>query len=335
MRQRSAFILAVCMAFAFRGAPSNAQALNEVPPQRLALLAHGINFNNWFSPWANPASYATAFGPKEAAFLKKAGFTVCRLPLDPDLLFDASDLSTPKPVIISVDHAVRLLLNAGLAVILDPIHGSSETDEWEKGLDHDPAFLGKVETYWETLAGHFAAISADRIFFEVMNEPHLSARENVDPAWWQPVQRSLVAAIRRGAPSSTIIVTGERWGGIDGLLELKPLEDRNVVYSFHWYDPFTFTHQGATWTGPILEAQALGHPRPSSPGSGCLCRRNSRSKGTRPGHPLRDRRLGRGACARRAGTGSGVGRGQPRCRFSAGSSACTARWLPLPTGFAG
>lgn len=264
MRKRSAFILAVCMAFAFRGAPSNAQALNEVPPQRLALLAHGINFNNWFSPWANPASYATAFGPKEAAFLKKAGFTVCRLPLDPDLLFDASDLSTPKPVIISVDHAVRLLLDAGLAVILDPIHGSSETDEWEKGLDHDPAFLGKVETYWETLAGHFAAISADRIFFEVMNEPHLSARENVDPAWWQPVQRSLVAAIRRGAPSSTIIVTGERWGGIDGLLELKPLEDRNVVYSFHWYDPFTFTHQGATWTGPI-QAELSGIPYPSSP----------------------------------------------------------------------
>ncbi len=51
-----------------------------------------------------------------------------------------------------------------------------------------------------------------------MNEPHLSAREKVDPSWWPPIQEALAAAIRRGAPASTIIATGERWGGIDGLL---------------------------------------------------------------------------------------------------------------------
>jgi len=264
MRQRSTFGLAVFMSLAFLCAPSRAPALDGVPAERLALLAHGINLNNWFSPWASPAAYATAFRPEEAAFLKKAGFTVCRLPLDPDLLFDPFDPSTPKPVIRAVDRGVRLLLDAGLAVIFDPIHGSSATVEWENGLDHDPVFLNKAEVYWEALARRFAGISVDRIFFEVMNEPHLSARENVDPGWWQPVQEALVAAIRRGAPSSTIIVTGERWGGIDGLLELKPLTDRNLVYSFHWYDPFTFTHQGATWGGPI-QAELSGIPYPSGP----------------------------------------------------------------------
>ncbi len=49
-----------------------------------------------------------------------------------------------------------------------------------------------------------------------------------------------------------------------GLLKLKPLSDSNVVYSFHFYEPFTFTHQGATWAGrvpPLLK----GVPYPSSP----------------------------------------------------------------------
>ena len=78
------------------------------------------------------------------------------------------------------------------------------------------------------------------------------------------MQESLVAAIRRGAPLNTIIVTGEKWGGIDGLLELKPLADRNVIYSFHWYDPFTFTHQGASWAGPT-QALLSDIPYPSSP----------------------------------------------------------------------
>jgi endoglucanase len=235
-----------------------------VAPERLALLAHGINLNNWFTPWANPAASATAFLPQEAAFLRRAGFTVCRLPLAPDLLFDPSNPSTPKPAIQAVDRGVRLLLDAGLAVILDPIHGSSSDIQWEIGLDHDPSFLKKVEIYWESLARHYAELSQDRIFFEVMNEPHLSARENVDPRWWQPVQESLVSAIRRGAPLNTIIVTGERWGGIDGLLTLKPLAEGNLVYSFHWYEPFTFTHQGATWTDPI-QAELSDIPYPSDP----------------------------------------------------------------------
>lgn len=237
---------------------------DHVPPERLALLAHGINLNAWFTSWSSPASYATRFRPAEAAFLRRAGFTVCRLPLAPDLLFDPAHPGRPKDATIYVESAVRMLLDAGLAVVFDPIHGPSSSAEWESRLDHDPSFLAEVEIYWESLARHFAAISTDRIFFEVMNEPHLSARESVDPSWWQPVQEALVAAIRRGAPSNTIVATGERWGGIDGLLDLKPLDDGNIVYSFHSYEPFTFTHQGASWAGQVQE-ELSDIPYPSNP----------------------------------------------------------------------
>jgi len=265
MKVRFPLAAILCLALGSCASSGPVEA-DGVPPERLALLARGINLNNWFSPWANPATYATAFRPAEANFLKRAGFTVCRLPLAPDLLFDSKNPGTPRPVIHEVDNGVRLLLDAGLAVIFDPIHGSSSNAEWESKLYHDPSFLKAVEIYWEALARHYAGFSADRIFFEVMNEPHLSAREKVDPSWWQPVQESLVAAIRRGAPLNTIIVTGEKWGGIDGLLDLKPLKEANLVYSFHWYEPFTFTHQGATWTDPI-QAELAGIPYPSSPGS--------------------------------------------------------------------
>ena len=113
---------------------------------------------SWFSPWANPASYATAFRPAEAAFLRKSGFTVCRLPLAPDLLFDPADPARPKEVIRDVDRGVRLLLDAGLAVIFDPVHGSSSSVEWEAGLAHDPVFLAKAQAYWEALAQAFRGL---------------------------------------------------------------------------------------------------------------------------------------------------------------------------------
>jgi hypothetical protein len=243
---------------------SGTVAWAEVPPARLALLAKGINLNAWFTPWSPPADSSSSFRPEEAAFLRAAGFTVCRLPLAPNLLFDADHPDVPRPALAAVDRGVRMLLDAGLAVVFDPIHGSSSSVEWETGLAHDPAFLAKADAYWEALARHFAAVSSDRIFFEIMNEPHLTAREKIDPSWWAPVQAELAAAIRRGAPDNTIIATGERWGGIDGLVALEPLADPNVVYSFHWYDPFTFTHQGAGWAGP-LQAALAGVPYPSSP----------------------------------------------------------------------
>jgi endoglucanase len=32
-----------------------------------------------------------------------------------------------------------------------------------------------------------------------------------------------------------------------------PADDRNIVVTVHYYDPFPFTHQGATWTNPSRE----------------------------------------------------------------------------------
>jgi endoglucanase len=34
---------------------------------------------------------------------------------------------------------------------------------------------------------------------------------------------------------------------------LKLPDDPNLLVTFHYYDPFPFTHQGATWTGPDIQ----------------------------------------------------------------------------------
>jgi len=260
MRNSRLFVVLALFAFL----PVFLVAHPAVPPERLALLARGINLSELFSPWTNPASYGTRFGPEDADFIKRAGFTVCRFPLGPNVLFDPARPEQPKAEIHYVDRVVRLLLDAGIAVVFDPIHGSSGDAEWEKSLAHDAPFRAKVELYWESLARHYSAFSQDHIFFEVMNEPHLTSVEKISPSWWEGVQRDLAAAIRHGAPNNTILATGETWGSIDGLLAITPLDDSNVVYSFHFYDPMTFTHQGADWVGPA-QVVLRDIPYPSSP----------------------------------------------------------------------
>ncbi|HUX37723.1 MAG TPA: cellulase family glycosylhydrolase [Rectinemataceae bacterium] len=264
MNQAAFRATALALALSTFLAAQSASAEGSVPPARIAYLAKGINLYGWLGDGVDRGGDENDREARDAAFIKGAGFTFCRLPLAPELLFDPKHPEEPKPAIAAVDGAVRTLLDAGLAVVLDPIHESSAKDDWESRLHKEPAFRAAVSTYWEALARHFAAISGDRVFFEIMNEPHLSAKEKIDQAWWRPIQEGLASAIRRGAPSNTIIATGEAWGGIGGLLELEPLADRDVVYSFHFYEPMTFTHQGASWAGPI-QGKLAGIPYPSSP----------------------------------------------------------------------
>jgi aryl-phospho-beta-D-glucosidase BglC (GH1 family) len=67
-----------------------------------------------------------------------------------------------------------------------------------------------------------------------------------------------------GAPSHTLIATGGGWSTVQDLAALTPVADPNVVYNFHFYEPFTFTYQGATWGDPTWQ-QLKNVPYPANP----------------------------------------------------------------------
>ncbi len=65
------------------------------------------------------------------------------------------------------------------------------------------------------------------------------------------------------APKLTIVMSGGCWGGADGLSDIDPatFHDDNIIWSFHTYDPFVFSHQGANWTdGPEAYYPPLHFP---------------------------------------------------------------------------
>jgi endoglucanase len=102
--------------------------------------------------------------------------------------------------------------------------------------------VARFADFWTMVAQHYSSWDADRVFFEILNEPEFN-----DAYRWYGVEAKLAAAIRRGAPAHTIIATGARWDNDDDLVFLEPLPDPNVIYVFHFYEPHIFTHQGATW----------------------------------------------------------------------------------------
>lgn len=97
------------------------------------------------------------------------------------------------------------------------------------------------------------------VFIEPMNEPVMEHEA------WMPIQEKIARAVRASAPQITLVLSGGKWSGRDDLLKMSPYANLdNVVYNFHCYDPFLFTHQGATW-GWDMTRHFKDVPFPSSP----------------------------------------------------------------------
>ena len=88
------------------------------------------------------------------------------------------------------------------------------------------------------------------------------------PRAWQALQDDALATVRAALPGATVILTGADWGGIDGLVGLRPVADPNVIYSFHFYEPSELTALAAYRPGLDRAALAPLLPFPDGPGGG-------------------------------------------------------------------
>ncbi len=71
----------------------------------------------------------------------------------------------------------------------------------------------------------------------------------------------MISAIRTVDTKHTIIVGGVNFNTYTELQNIPVYSDPNLIYTFHFYDPFMFTHQGATWNTPSMLSLA-GVPFP-------------------------------------------------------------------------
>jgi len=221
-----------------------AQNNSSLAQQRARHLRRGINLSEWFAQVYDPKGYTKEHlvgwvTADDVASIKSMGFDHVRLSINPAPMMHHNEADRiPGDYLGYLDGAVKMVLDHGLAVILD-MHPDS--DFKAKLVQRDDE-VEQFSDFWRALARHYSTYDPEMVYFEILNEPEFRDRYR-----WAGVQAKLAAAIRDGAPKHTIIAAGANWSDIDDLLELTPLSDPNVIYNFHFYDPHTFTHQGATW----------------------------------------------------------------------------------------
>ena len=230
-----------------------AQTSDSAPPNaslafaRVQKLKRGINASEWFAQVYDKRGYTAEHflawtTADDIALIKSMGFDHVRFSVNPQPMFNEREPNKIPAVYLGyVDAAVKIILDHGLAVVID-LHPESD---FKARLAKDDEFVERFADFWRAFAAHYSALNldADRVFLEILNEPEFTDRYR-----WLGVQMKLAAAIRQGAPALTIIAAGARWSSDDELVFQEPLHDPNIIYNFHFYEPFLFTHQGATWS---------------------------------------------------------------------------------------
>lgn len=201
-------------------------------------LGRGVNLGNMLE-----APPSAGWGIKvDHAWLPKiraAGFDSVRLPVRWSAYAADGSSATLRPEIFAtVDGILNAAEKAGLRVVLN-VHHFEELDK--EPVTHGP----RLVAIWEQIARHYQG-RGEWLYFELNNEPH----DKLTAELWNELVPKVLAVVRIDHPLRPIIIGPANWNNLSALPSLKLPDDPNLIATFHYYNPFEFTHQGATWTTP-------------------------------------------------------------------------------------
>jgi endoglucanase len=201
-----------------------------------ALLARGVNLGNALEA-PNEGEWGVVLEERYFQLIKEAGFTAVRIPVRWSAHASNKEPFAIDPTFMErVDWAVGQALQRGLAVVLN-IHHYEEMMENPAG--HRERFL----SLWRQIAQHYRDCPAE-LFFELLNEPCGSLTAEL----WDAILPEAIAAVRASDPYRILIIGPGQWNAVGALESLQlPEEERGIIVTFHYYNPFQFTHQGAEW----------------------------------------------------------------------------------------
>ena len=242
-------VLAGCNTTSGTAAPEKIESPDAAV--RSAPFSRGVNFSGWFETYSAQGIQFTRYTEQDFINVKSLGADVIRLPVrmhsmtlgPPDYTFD--------PLLLKfLDSAVDWAEKHGLYIIIDN-HSFDPVEHTANDIDK---ILIPV---WTQIARRYKDRS-DYVVYEILNEPH-----GISDNRWGVIQGMAIEAIRAVDSRHAIIVGGTDYNSIGKLTAIPNYSDTNLIYTFHFYDPYLFTHQGASWGGPPVLTPLANLPFPA------------------------------------------------------------------------
>lgn len=199
-------------------------------------LARTVNLGNALEA-PNEGEWGVTLREEFFQVINQKGFTAVRLPVrwSAHALKEAPYTIDPE-FFKRVDWAVEQALTNNLAIVVNMHHYE------EMALDpagHQERFVA----IWKQIAEHYQSYP-DELLFELLNEP----TGVLNDKYWNDVVALTIPVIRASNSTRNLVIGPANSNNPDNLDELTlPAEDRYIIVTFHFYNPYQFTHQGAEW----------------------------------------------------------------------------------------
>lgn len=201
--------------------------------------ASGINISGMERVWENP-EFKSRKIINEIKSSQSAGYTAIRLPLDMEYLLKSDKFlrEVRKTVKYARSHEIDLVL-AYFG------HDLSDQNAVQKSEI--------ISDNWKTLLKGISGKNS-QLFIELANEPVLS------PQVWERIWPDMVQNIRQVDSNIPIIIGATNFNSLFELSRTSPPDLKNLIFTFHYYEPYIFTHQGTTWTGDQNATTGIPYP---------------------------------------------------------------------------
>lgn len=211
-------------------------------------FSRGVNLTGWFQAGSARQIQFSKYTKEDFIRIKNLGCDVIRLPINLHSMTSGAPDYTLDPLFLDLlDQAVDWAEELQMHLLLD-------NHTFDPNANTLPSVEGILLKVWPQMAEHFKERS-NYLYYEVLNEPH-----GITTALWCQIQLNVINAIRAIDTKHTIIVGPADYNSYNQLKNMPVYADTNLIYTFHFYDPFMFTHQGASWTENMQDVAGVPFP---------------------------------------------------------------------------
>ena len=227
----------------------------DLQKKAMKYLNKGVSFTNWLEE-NRKFNGKFQVGKNDIKILSENGFKAIRLPIDLDkytlnrdeFVKDTSGKTALKidsdTLFTVLDSFVEWTREYNMSLTIDYHEYDNSYNATSASNKRYQVMMAEV---WKAVAAHYATNDREDIFYELLNEPDMS-NGKVTAAQWTETAQGIIDSIRTVDKKHTLLFGDVEWYSITKLAGRTPFADTNIVYVIHSYEPFVFTHQGASWS---------------------------------------------------------------------------------------
>lgn len=223
----------------------------------------GVNLGGWISQFAeyDLKHFDTFITKDDIDYIASLGFDHVRVPVDYNVLEDEEG-NIKETGFKYLEDCRKWCEANGLHMLIDlhECYGYS-FDPLKKDMDrkkffYDDELQARFMKLWKEIATRFKDYP-DQVAFEPLNEVVMYEVHDA----WNKVASNYIKMMREIVPEAYIVIGGVCYNAVTTVPLIDvPLDDK-IVYNFHCYEPFIFTHQGAYWVDNMPSDFRVDYPR--------------------------------------------------------------------------